>query len=154
VKRGLAIKIPARAERFVYHGKEVVVDGAHNPQKLAALTELIKTEYPSARIGILATVGENKAASLNDNLRVLREISSEMVITSFRDTTIETAWRVSLPSEIVAEAARAEGFKKVAIEANAAKALEGLVKERRYDLILVCGSFYLLNDVRPMLLKG
>jgi len=153
VNKALKIKIPARAEEFNYQDKKIIVDCAHNPQKLTSLINLIQQEHPTAKIGILASFGENKSATLSGSLKVLRRLSSQIYLTSFRDTTLETAFRLSLPLETLRETAHQIGFTKISTNPNPQKSLEALLAQN-FDIILITGSFYLLNHLRPLLLKA
>jgi dihydrofolate synthase/folylpolyglutamate synthase len=153
VKNALKIKIPARAEEFTYHNKKIIIDCSHNPQKLSSLIDLIRLEHEGAKVGILASFGENKSATLEDSLYILRRLSDKIFFTSFRDTTIETAFRLSIPLETMRQSAKTAGFQTISSDSNPAKALENLLAQD-FDIYLVTGSFYLLNHLRPLLLKA
>src|SRR5262249_44552519 len=48
--------IPARMETFQLDGKTVIVDMAHNSQKLHALLESVKDRYPGAAVAALVRI--------------------------------------------------------------------------------------------------
>lgn len=54
------IVLPGRREMFSRRGKYFLLDGAHNPQKLEALLDSIKNEYPQQDIGMIYGLKESK----------------------------------------------------------------------------------------------
>jgi dihydrofolate synthase/folylpolyglutamate synthase len=147
------VAIPARAEEFVYKGKRVVIDGAHNPQKLAVFGEHIMKKYGDKKIVLVAAFGSNKVASLDGNLECLSQMTKSIVLTTFEDSSVETAFRQSLAPEIVKTSAKKHGFSDIKIVKDPKKALQEAAKTNG-EVVVVTGSFLLLNHIRPVLLGG
>lgn len=63
VARGLgAVRLPGRFERRHRHGHPVVLDGAHNPVKLASVVSVLRDEHPGRRfVWLLALKGDRDA---------------------------------------------------------------------------------------------
>jgi dihydrofolate synthase/folylpolyglutamate synthase len=153
------IQVPARAEEFMWHGKKVILDGAHNPQKLRAFVEYAKPRFGigAGSCVLLASFGANKAASLDEDFAILRELGDYVVLASFQDKSLETNFRESLPFDVMEAAARKAGFKAVEIAGGAKSALQ-LAFTRAEQLgaenIIAVGSFFLAADARQVVKAG
>lgn len=153
IQEALKIQVPARAEEFTYRGKKVLIDGAHNPQKLGVFTEYVKERYSDKKIKLVFTLGENKVEGVDEDMRAAREISDDIVLTTFKDTSVETNYRESLSMALLGDAAKKAGFKKVEVVQDAIEALDEAVGSDS-DIVVVTGSFYLLSYIRPKLIGG
>lgn len=145
----IATYIPGRMEEASWRGKTVVMDGSHNPQKIETLVESIKSKYGNHSMCLVVSFGENKATSLDENLRQLRSISSSIVITQFSLGQDEP--RQPIDPQVIEIAAKQQSFETVLVEPNPHKALD-MAASLSDDIILVTGSMYLLNHIRPIIL--
>jgi len=143
--------IPARMEIIQYHNKTLIVDGSHNGQKLGALSSSIKEKYPSKSIAALVGFVEGKDTALHDGLAALRDITNTLVITSFRGG--QDVWRESYLTSTVAAAAKKQGFSDISVVEKPQEALKELLK-RPEEILLITGSFFLLNYIRPLIGAG
>ncbi|MDR2336597.1 MAG: hypothetical protein LBE03_00635 [Candidatus Nomurabacteria bacterium] len=150
INQSLKITIPARAEEFTYQGKCVVIDGAHNPQKLATFARHIIGKYGNKKVALIVAFGSNKAASLHENLQKLLLLSHSITLTTFRDLSVETSFRESLDIKVVQKVARNNGFFDIKVIKNPVEALRETAKSDS-EVIVVVGSFFLLNHIRPVL---
>ncbi|MDB5168967.1 MAG: hypothetical protein JWO41_323 [Candidatus Saccharibacteria bacterium] len=139
--------IPGRMEVITYRGKSIVLDGAHNAQKLAVLVDALHVKYPGQQIAALVGFVEGDKDRLSGALDVLQGITSYCVATSF--ITAKDFIKASVDPQLVAEQAKFE----VVVEPDVAKAF-GQLLGRPESVLLVAGSFYLLNHIRPLMLKG
>jgi dihydrofolate synthase/folylpolyglutamate synthase len=147
------IHIPARVEEFDFHGKKVIIDGAHNPQKLMALSNYLNwhfAESPSRKRILIFSLGENKMETSIESMQIAREISDKIILTTFRDETIESAFRENIDLEILYESARRMEFSEIKIIKNPRVALTSAMQAGA-EIVVVAGSFYLLNSIRPLL---
>ncbi|MCL2038309.1 Mur ligase family protein [Candidatus Saccharibacteria bacterium] len=148
------MQVPARAEEFSWRGKKVILDGAHNPQKLRAFADFVKSRGDEAAI-LVVSFGANKAASLAENLAILRELGERVVLASFQDMSLETNFRESLDFAVMEEAAKEAGFGDVEVGGAAESALERAAKkadELGVKKIIVVGSFFLASDARRVMM--
>lgn len=147
IARGLArARIPGRAE-YVPERVPVLLDGAHNPEKLGALAADIPSLLPriegGRRIGVVGLLDAKKG---DEMLRSLVPVVDVLVVTSPRvygkasktaDTVQALADEAGFGGEIVVEPDPRE-----AIEVALAMAVPGR------DQVLVTGSLYLVGNVR------
>lgn len=148
IERGLlASRIPGRAE-VITSDVRVLLDGAHNPEKLAALVEDVPALLPR-RQGAkrIAIVGLLDAKNGEEMLRSLVPAVDVLIATAPRVLAKESKAAVQ-----IADLARDAGFTgDMVIEPDPVKtvalALAKANSERR-DCILVTGSLYLVGNVR------
>lgn len=142
--------IPARMEIFKQFGKTIIIDGAHNAQKLHALIEAIKQQFPNQPVASLVSFVSSGEPGLEDSLSELKSLSEKIIITSFsgeQDTpkhSVETTKIVDIASRV--------GLSPVVVE-KPEDALSNLLAQPE-PVLVVTGSFYLLNHIRPLMLKS
>src|SRR5581483_4099223 len=86
--------IPGRMETFHIGGKVLLVDGAHNEQKMTALVASVKSTYPGQQIGALVSAVGGHDERWRRSLDVLLPMLSSVIVTSFRqehDDRIKTS---------------------------------------------------------------
>ena len=140
------LPIPARMEEVSWRGKTIVLDGSHNEQKLAALVEAMKKKYSDKSIVLLVCFGENKTASLENNLRLLRQLSERIVITKFHIGQDEL--RTSIEPDVIAKVSQELGFATI-VHHDPQEAFTYVLAQKE-QVVLITGSFYLLNHIRPL----
>jgi dihydrofolate synthase/folylpolyglutamate synthase len=141
---GLArAQIPGRTE-LVQHNPAVILDGAHNPQKIEALAAWYVREFPHARPVIVAGFLESKDA--RGMLHILTGLASALILTEpfIEDKSPTSAARLA---EVTAELAYTG---PVHIEPSPATAVEVAIElaHRIGQSVLVTGSLYLVGNVR------
>lgn len=141
--------IPARMETIKRNGKIVVVDGAHNAQKLETLFAALHEKYPDQPVAALIGFVDGDKFRLEHALDEILQHTQSLIATSFYSEKDYPKHSVS-PQEI-AKYCLTHG-KEVTVITEPAAALEALLA-RPERLLMVAGSFYLLNHIRPLLLN-
>ncbi len=144
IVEGLAhARLPGRTETMQDHPL-VVLDGAHNPQKIASLAAWFRTMHPHARPVVVAGFLESKDARAM--LETLASFASELVLTE-----------PAIPNKASLPAARLETLARemmpagpVSIEPEPGAAVERAIERARHSNqpVLVTGSLYLVGNVR------
>jgi dihydrofolate synthase/folylpolyglutamate synthase len=137
--------IPARMETIDYGDKKLIFDGAHNNQKILALCQSIKHRYPKQKLAAIVSFTHDKDEELDQKLGYLHGVIDHLIITSEQDVP---KW--SIEPDIVLTAAKTAGFIDSEVIPKPSEALEALSK-RPEPVILITGSFYLLNLIRPLI---
>lgn len=136
-----SVGIPGRFETYRVGDKTIVLDGAHNPQKLEALLGTLREKGMQPAV-VIAGISEAPDAKVAECVRLLSGFFDESVYTTFtvqRDVT-----RHSVGLDELAKFKR-DDDKLLATPADALKvALEG---EKKY--VVVTGSLYLVSILRP-----
>lgn len=138
-------RIPGRAE-YMQHEPLVLLDGAHNPQKIAALAADLPVLLPVGEGGErIAVLGMLDAKSHVEAVDALIPHLGAMVITSPHVLAKE-----GFAARDLADLARQRGFTgRLMIEPEPRQAVEqALANARRQDAVVVTGSLYLLGNVR------
>lgn len=142
------VYIPARMEIIAHKEKTIIVDGAHNAQKLESLAGSIKAKYPKQKVAVLFSLLHSKADRLRSNLEPLLSLADQVIITTF--DTEYSAGKTSMNPLKIAEACDALGYQNWQIIDSPKAAFKALQKCEE-PILLVTGSFYLLNHIRPLL---
>lgn len=147
-QRAVRTHIPARMEIFKMQGKTVIVDGSHNGQKLGALAESIRAEFPDQSIAAIAGFVKDADERWQRGVTVLTGLADHIILTSF--TAEQDVPKSSMDPKQVAQYCRDNDFTSVEIELDPKTALHTLLK-RPEPILLIAGSFYLLNHIRPLI---
>lgn len=134
------VRIPGRWERRDWHGHPLILDGAHNPMKLASLAEAVAKSWPDrAPVWVLAC---KPGRDLSSAVAALSRSASVVVATHFEATgRVEPA-----PAAEIAAAAVHAGVRAV-IEPKLPWALRHAVRLSEPDLpVIVTGSFHTVAD--------
>ena len=150
ISKALCVYIPARMEEVIWQNKTIILDGSHNEQKIASLVEAVEKKYTNQSILLVVSFGENKSTSLTGSLDILRSISSHVVITKFNLGQDEI--RKPIDPIVIDALAKELGF-MTKIHNDPKEAFLYALKQKE-QVILVTGSFYLLNHIRPIMKPG
>ena len=141
--------IPARMETLAYGDRTILIDGAHNAQKLHALCASLRHAYGDQPIaGLLAFVG-GRNRDLDDAAKDLAQLIDHIILTDFQGEH-DSPHNSLDPKELAKTFAR-QGAMSLEVIPGPEQALATLLK-RPEKLLLVGGSFYFFNHIRPLLL--
>jgi dihydrofolate synthase/folylpolyglutamate synthase len=145
IRRGMSCaRWPGRLE-VISRAPLVVLDGGHNLDGVKKLAESVAELWGHKKIGVVYGVMKDK--DYPECLDVLEELSA-----AFYATCVPGMER-SLSSEGVAEAARRKHWRNtVAAFANPLDAVAAASREN--EVVVVCGSLYLIGWVRSRLVRG
>jgi dihydrofolate synthase/folylpolyglutamate synthase len=139
----LSLMIPGRFEIRMHQGVTVVLDAAHNEQKIAALTESVRAAYPATLAYYVVALGENK---MNQAEAIIAHIERDADVTVTRFTT------QAVRGEIAPEALAEFGSKVRSIEDPYDAFGVALQDARDHSgIVVVTGSFYLVDGIRERL---
>lgn len=142
-----AVSLPGRLE-VVGHQPLVVLDGAHNPDALAALAATLDEDFAvvGSRIVVLGMLAGRDAASA---VQALAPARPDLVVC----TSVDDGARSRAPAELAA-ACDAAGIPSEVVEDPGAAVARALAAAGEEDLLLVCGSLRLPALVRPAFLAS
>lgn len=141
------VLIPARMETFNFEDKTIILDGAHNSQKLHALIGSIKTKYPNQAVAVLVSFVGGRSYRLESSFDELTTLSDNLILTAFSGH--QDLPHNAVKPEVLADMARSRGFSKLVIEDDPIVAFRKLL-ERPEKILVVTGSFFIMNEVRPL----
>ncbi len=137
------LQVPGRMDVRKVGGKSIIMDGAHNGQKMAAFIQSFTQQYPHRKVPVLLALKQGK--EVNDIAPLLRTIASVVIVTTF--SKMQDLPIISIEPEIIAKALREHGIADVVTELNQHVAyvrfLEGVS-----EVGVITGSFFLLGELR------
>lgn len=139
LREGLArVRHPARFERLCER-PVVILDGAHNPNGLAAFAEAVRAYYPHGnRTLIIGMLGDKDSTALH----LLDGLFCRMIATDIQNPR-------ALPAAQLAERLHPLCSSVEVIP----RPQEAYDRALRYsDPIFICGSLYLASEIRPYIL--
>jgi dihydrofolate synthase/folylpolyglutamate synthase len=143
-----SMRPPGRLETFGLGDQTVILDGAHNPQELAALVADIQARGLGEAI-VVCSFSRAPETKLAASLASLLPVSSRLILTplAVRPDMAKDSAQVSG----LAELARRLAFPAVEAAPDPGAALQRALAAGG-PFVLVTGSLYLVAQVRPLLL--
>ncbi|SEJ82636.1 dihydrofolate synthase / folylpolyglutamate synthase [Deinococcus reticulitermitis] len=138
VQGAAQVRWPGRLEVVPWQGRRVLLDGAHNPAGAQALARTLGA-LGAAPLPIIFGAAEDK--DLAGVVAPLRPLASRVIL-----TRAQLSPRAAPPGHLAPLWSGTECVQA----ADGAEALSQLRPEE--ETVLVCGSLYLLGEVRPLLL--
>ncbi|HKR81471.1 MAG TPA: Mur ligase family protein [Candidatus Saccharimonadales bacterium] len=151
MRQAAHVHIPARMETFTVGNKTVVLDGAHNPQKLQAMADSLREKFPGQTVAALVGFTQSKEVSLRENLAIVRGVADRILVTSFGAT--QEHGQPSINPNDVAQAAQEAGVQNVVTELDYRQAVQALLRAPE-PVLLVTGSLYLISYIHPLILAA
>lgn len=142
--------IPARMETVRIGARTLIMDGAHNGQKIGTLLASMREKYGVAPITALVAFTAASDQHWQLGVDALLPVVSKLIITSFQ-VEQDLPKRAVEPARLAAYC-REKGYEHIVIERSADRAYQ-LLMDDPVPLKLVVGSFYLLNDIRPIVAR-
>lgn len=127
----------------------VMLDGAHNPDKVKALVSAIKKVFPRKRVICVLAIKNDKDAK--KMIAYLSKIGYKFILTKYKLKT-DVGDTFSYQPEILAGIIKMiRKHRKIEIIENSLEAVKDAIdKGKKNDLILVTGSLYLVGKVRKI----
>ncbi len=137
------LKFPARMDVVTYKQKTLVIDGAHNSQKMRAFLKSLSALYPREKFVFLVAFKHGK--DIKQMMSLLQKYAKEIVVTDFfvgnqdMPNISESADRVASYATVI----------PVQAISGADKALEYALKQD--DKVIVTGSLYFASEIYSLL---
>jgi dihydrofolate synthase/folylpolyglutamate synthase len=138
-----SLQIPARMDTRQVSGKTLVMDGAHNVQKMTAFVESFQYLYPGIKPAILLGLKDGK--DYETVVPLLVPLASRIITTSFH--TAQDLPADAMDPEVLAEACRVAGMAQVQSFTDQHQAFQALLAAPE-TVCIMTGSFYLLSQIR------
>ena len=145
-----SITIPGRFEIINKHSKTIILDGAHNPQKLNYLKEQIKDKFPNQDIIVVLSFSDSKQDNLRECLDIISQISKDIVLTEY---ILDFGPKIPLSAEIIQkEAIKLNKFNEIKVIKDHERLVNNVLSNDK-QITVVTGSFYLLNNINSALIQ-
>jgi len=144
------MKTPGRFQEMNLGGKQIIIDGAHNPQKMSAFIHDLKKRYPEKKFDFL--IGFKKGKDYEEMLKYIVPLSQDIYVTEFHG---DDQARMILPeSASIIQNILQDTFSvpNARIFTDPVIALE--TAQQTHDTILVItGSLYMISVILKELTK-
>lgn len=152
------LTLPGRMDQRTWRDVRIIIDGAHNPQKMHALMDALTALYPGQRFIFVVALKQGK-----DHKTILAQLlplAVHLVLTRFDNQEQGMPLQAADPIELAAQVSRAAAV-PISVVPELATALDFAVKLARTLIppppIVVTGSLYALaeayrtleNEARP-----
>jgi len=137
-----AVSLPGRMER-IQSSPVVLLDGAHNPDKMGATQRAMQAIPAQRRIAVMAM---KQGKDVGPVLRLVAKSADHIIFTRFYD---KGPWRAVSPMTLQAWLP-AGGVSSEVIDDPLVATREALKQANDADLVWVTGSLYLVGDVRAL----
>lgn len=127
--------------------KTVIIDGAHNPQKMSEFIKNIKHLYPKKKFTFLISFKFDK--KIKDIIRYIIPVAERVIITSFFIDSQDTVSSSAPITQIKTEFERLN-FKNVETIENQEASLKKALGYK--EDIIITGSLYLISQIRPKII--
>jgi dihydrofolate synthase/folylpolyglutamate synthase len=131
-----------RMTKYKMNNKNIILDGAHNAQKMEVFIMAIRNIYPRRTFHFLISFVEGK--EFEPMLRLIIPVAKSIVITSFSLGTQDLFRKSVEPEEVGRELSRM-GFSSARIILDPNEALKELLLSEDKADVIVTGSFYLIS---------
>lgn len=138
-----SLQIPARMDIRQIGNKTIVMDGAHNLQKMKAFVNSFRQLYPDVQPAILLSLKRGK--EYQDLVPLLTSFAGRIITTNF-NTSQDLPVR-SMDPEILAKAFETHGASDVICLPDQHVAYKSLLAAPE-RICIITGSFYLLSQIR------
>lgn len=141
--------IPGRFEKIFYQKKLLILDSAHNPQKIRAFIHTLTKLYPQQKITYCIAIKKDK----NSHAMLVHFLASaeHIVITEFAFETMDMPL-ISSPANTLYLYIPKSHKPLTLIEPDQKKALEKAIALSS-GIVVITGSMYLLAAIKQTLLK-
>lgn len=144
----LSVRVPGRMEQVdLPDSSLLIMDGAHNGQKMTVFIDSFKSLYPKSKTVVLLALKEGK--EYKEVIDVLSPITQSLILTTFE--TSQDLRIISQDPEVIEDYAKGKNL-PVKVIKDSKEAYNELVKDPA-KIKIITGSFYLLGQVRKFITK-
>ncbi len=137
------IQVPARMDITHLGSKKLIMDGAHNQQKMEAFVKSFKAMFPGQKCALLLSIKEGK--DYKGVIECLLEITDYIIATTFK--TSQDLPVIAMDSHTLAMHCQQAGIRTVRSIPDQQTAYAELRKAKE-KLLVITGSFYLIYQLR------
>ena len=141
---------PGRYEKYRIGDKTIILDGAHNPQKIAALIESIPVEAARGLV-IMASLRKGPDGKIDDCIQLLTNLHRPIIVTEFKVGQDSKEIQSESVHNMAQIAERHGG--EVVLAPDYSEAFNILMKSPG-NIKLVTGSLYLVSLVRKLITRN
>ncbi|MDD3532294.1 MAG: bifunctional folylpolyglutamate synthase/dihydrofolate synthase [Candidatus Shapirobacteria bacterium] len=137
---------PGRLEVIKKNNQKIILDGAHNEEKMAALIQTLEKVFPQKKFNFLIAFKKDK--EVKKMIKEIIPLAHKITISSIFSSN--SAWqKLAYPPEEVKKLFHNFGFYKTTVICKPKRALKNSLDNDRP--LIVTGSLYLVGEISPLL---
>ncbi len=141
------VHFPGRMDIIKLKDKTLIVDGAHNGQKMRSLIQSLKVIYPNTNFDFL--VAFTKGKNIPGMLKAITPVAEKVFVTAFKTVTSDLVHH-SEQGKIIEARLKKSRFTDVEVIEPYPRALNKALLSKNKRLIIT-GSLYFIAEIYPML---
>ncbi len=136
-----------RMQQMNIGNHDVILDGAHNPQKMSSFTKSLSKIYPDKKFSFLVAFKKDK--DYKQMLKKIIPIAKNITITNFYSS--QENYPTSADTSEIANFLKTQDFLNYSIIDNSEKNIINEVRKNK-GIFIITGSFYLIASIYSYLL--
>ena len=141
------ITVTGRLEIRKINDKALIIDGAHNPQKMKALTSNLAKIYPSQKFTFV--VAFKKGKDFKVMLKYIIPLADKILLTQFSTSGMDNHWN-SIDNQEISAFFKSQKFKKFSIIGNKKSEIIKPIRASKKPVVIT-GSLYLISSIHTYL---
>jgi len=144
----LSSSFPGRMEIIYLNHHQIILDGAHNPQKMSAFIKSIKNSFPNQKFTFLIAFKQRK--DFSKMIKIIIPLSDQIIVTKFKVAS-DYMIQLSQSQTSLVKIFKKMNFSNFKYIPDKSVALNNVLNEN-YPVVIT-GSLYLLSEIYPLLNK-
>lgn len=142
------VSYPGRFEVRSIRKRKLILDGAHNPQKMGAFISSLRKLYPTERFDFL--ISFKKGKDYRKMIDIIVPVAKRIIVTSFFYDK-EDLVHLSEDPAVIVRMIKKTGFKNGKAVTSTKEALLKVLVADKKRTVVITGSLYLLASLYPTL---
>lgn len=143
------IKVPGRMEIRKIGSQKLIIDGAHNPQKMDAFISNLSEMYPNEKFTFL--VAFKKSKDFKSMLKKIIPLADKILLTQFSTSGMDNHWS-STNNETISRFLKSQKFNNFLIVGNKKSDIINNIKQLKKPVVIT-GSLYFIGSIYPWINK-
>lgn len=144
-----SIRIPGRMELKTINDREMIIDSAHNPQKMESFITSLTHTFPQEKFTFLLSFKKGK--DYDQILKYITPHAEEIVVTSFDNKNQGMGELYSENPETIAELLKKDNFYRYTVISDLQEAFDSVQKSK--SMVIITGSLYLVGEIYKLMEK-
>jgi len=140
-----SLEIPGRFQISSYKDRDIILDAAHNPQKMKALVESLKALFPNEKFVFILPF-KTASEKYLEMVALLKDIAQTLIVTRIF-TAEEKVKYLELNSEMIEKRFSGIGINEYRLAKNANEAVGIALKTSKEYKIVATGSLFIASEI-------
>ncbi len=144
-----SLQLPLRFERVVWKGKTVILDAAHNPQKMRGLVQALTEVFQTQALAVAFAF--NSSTDVKETALPLLGLDARLVCVDFLGGSGDYRYYFSDPKEVVRQLSDVTFPDQLIGSLSGWEALANWIESVPEQVVILTGSFHFVANCRALL---